>query len=444
MPGRQPAPTRQPSNVTAVLCCAVCGPSQPPEGQQITMAAAPVGFIGLGIMGVGMARNLLRSGRSLVVWNRSRDKAEALAAEVEATAGSSSSTATVTVAATPADVVEGCTLTYSMLSTLEASADVFPQVLPKVGGKMLVDCATLTPQRMAEMAAAVTATGGQFLEAPVSGSKGPAESGQLIFIAAGAEAVRAAAQEDLEAMGKATFFLGEEVGSGSRMKLVVNMSACCTLHVPLLYRTLRVPLPLLHAVMGVQLNAVAEGVALTEAAGLPVEELLKILDLGVMSSGLVRGKGAAMHKRSYEPQFPRVLDTALDMPPRHLVLDPNMCAPWCTSVFMVVRGGLFADRSQARAERFALRPRAGGRAGAGAARGVSVERAVQKSAQIAWRPRLFGRGGIQPRELDLTTPCVFEYQLPCYSAAVSLVIRLTPLPRPGLPRRRQTAHHARA
>lgn len=236
--------------------------------------AAPVGFIGLGIMGIGQARNLLRSGKSLVVWNRSAAKAEAFSKEEEAVGK-------VTVVASAAEVVQRCSVTYSMLSTLEASAAVFPSVLESVGpGKMICDCATLTPQRMAEMGAAVTAKGGGFLEAPVSGSKGPAEAGELIFLAAGEEAVKDACAADLDAMGKATFFFGAEVGAGSRMKLVVNM------------------------IMGAQLNALAEGVQLTEAAGLPVDKLVEVLGLGAMASGLVKGKGAAMNKRSYDAQFP--------------------------------------------------------------------------------------------------------------------------------------------
>ena len=106
--------------------------------------SSPVGFIGLGIMGLGQARNLLRSGRSLVVWNRSLEKSEALMAE-ELASGSK-----VEIASTAGEVIEKCSLTYSMLSTLEASQAVFPNVLSKVGpGKSIVDCATLTPERMA-------------------------------------------------------------------------------------------------------------------------------------------------------------------------------------------------------------------------------------------------------------------------------------------------------
>jgi len=236
--------------------------------------AEAVGFVGIGIMGLGMCHNLLKAGRKLVVWNRDRSKAEALAAE-EASAGK------VIVVATPGEVIERCTLTYSMLSTLQASEAVFPEVLAALNpGKMLVDAATLTPERMALMSAEVSTKGALFLEAPVSGSKGPAEGGQLIFLAAGAAEVREAAKADLDAMGKATFFFGSEVGKGTKMKLVVNM------------------------IMGVQLNALAEGVALAEACDMPVQDLLEILGLGAMNSPMIQLKGPAMKDQKYAPAFP--------------------------------------------------------------------------------------------------------------------------------------------
>jgi len=233
-----------------------------------------VGFIGVGIMGLGMCHNLIKSGKKLVVWNRDTAKAEALANE-EASAGK------VTVVKTAKEVIERCGLTYSCLSTLEASEAVWPNTLEGLGsGKMLVDCATLTPERMSAMAAAATAKGAKFLEAPVSGSKGPAEAGQLIFLCAGDEGVKNAAAKDLEAMGKATHYFGAEVGKGSKMKIVINM------------------------VMGVQLNAVAEGFALAESCGLDTEEYIAVLKEGAMASPMVGLKGPAMKEKNYDPAFP--------------------------------------------------------------------------------------------------------------------------------------------
>ena len=171
------------------------------------------GFIGIGIMGEGMAGCLLKAGKKLVVWNRDTSKSTKLAKAYPSL---------VTVAAAPADVIDQCAVTYSMLSTLEASEAVFPSILKSMKqGKSLVDCATLTPERMQTMASAVDIAQGRFLEAPVSGSKAPAAQGALIFSAA-ATKVCVRTQARLTIMGKADSLLWSD-GRGSKMKLVVNM-----------------------------------------------------------------------------------------------------------------------------------------------------------------------------------------------------------------------------
>jgi len=237
---------------------------------------APIGFIGSsGIMGEGMCNCLLKEGRRLVIWNRNVAKSEAIAA--------SQWGAKVTVAASASDVVAQCAVTYSMLSDLRASEAVFPAVLAaSAPGKSLIDCATLTPERMAAMAAAFTAEGGAFLEAPVSGSKAPAAAGALIFLCGGDRAVYDAAKPELAIMGKADFHFGD-VGKGTQMKLVVNM------------------------VMGDMMVALGEGLALAGAAGLPADAesgLLKVLDLGVMANGLFKLKGPKMLAGDHAPNFP--------------------------------------------------------------------------------------------------------------------------------------------
>lgn len=248
-------------------CRVIATPNQMASDEQ-------VGFVGLGIMGLGMADNLCKSGRTLVVWNRDTSKAKSFAESHPGTV----------IASTPAEVVKATSVTYCMLSTLEASQAVFEGeegVMAGVGpGKSIVDCATLTPERMVWMADKVHALGGKFLEAPVSGSKKPAADGQLIFLTAGDEEVKVAAEKDLEAMGKATHYFGPDVGGGTRMKLCVNMT------------------------MGIQLASLAEGMALCEASGLSAESFVEVLKQGAMSSPLVALKGAAMAGRQYPPQFP--------------------------------------------------------------------------------------------------------------------------------------------
>jgi len=181
--------------------------------------SGPIGFVGLGIMGKGMVRNLItKLPGEYVVWNRSAGASAELAAAFPGK---------VTIAATAAEVVTKCSLTYSMLSTMEASEAVFDGdaglTSAICAGKTVVDCATLTPERMMKISDDIKGRGGCFLEAPVSGSKVPAETGTLIFLCGGDEKVFKSPEvtAGLEAMGKASFYLGP-VGAGSRMKLVVN------------------------------------------------------------------------------------------------------------------------------------------------------------------------------------------------------------------------------
>ena len=232
------------------------------------------GFIGIGIMGEGMAGCLLKAGKKLVVWNRDTSKSTKLAKAYPGL---------VSVAAAPADVIDQCAVTYSMLSTLEASEAVFPSILKSMkAGKSLVDCATLTPERMQTMASAVEIAQGRFLEAPVSGSKAPAAQGALIFLCGGDKSLYDECKPDLAIMGKADFHYGA-TGNGSKMKLVVNM------------------------VMGNMMCALGEGLALCQASDLPADAdggLLKVLDLGIMSNGLFKLKGPKMLKGDHAPNFP--------------------------------------------------------------------------------------------------------------------------------------------
>lgn len=238
-------------------------------------AASPLGFVGLGIMGKGMVKNLAsKLDSKLVIWNRSEEVSREF---------KSAFPEKITIAATAKEVVQMCDVTFCMLSTLEASMAVFDSddgvIAGVTSGKIVVDCATLTPERIIDEANRISAKGGKMLEAPVSGSKVPADQGQLIFLCGGDEAVYNDLLPALNSMGKASFFLGP-VGQGTRMKLVVNM------------------------VMGSMMGAFAEGISLCEATGLPAEELLKVLDLGAMSNPMFRGKGPGMINRKYDTNFP--------------------------------------------------------------------------------------------------------------------------------------------
>jgi len=169
-------------------------------------------------MGLPMAANLGKTFKNLVVWNRS-DKTRHLN---EALSGTD---ATVQTVKQPADVIKECDYTFSMLSTPEAVQSVFfnndgAAIQGVAAGKSIIDCSTLQILDMQNTSRAVTDLGGRFLEAPVSGSKGPAEQGQLIFLCAGDEALFSdpVTKTALDLMGKKSFYLGE-VGNGTKMKV---------------------------------------------------------------------------------------------------------------------------------------------------------------------------------------------------------------------------------
>lgn len=234
-------------------------------------------------MGEGMAARLLSEGVAgtdsvpLVVWNRTKSKCEALKEKY--------SEKNIIIKDTASEVVADCGITYSMLSTPEASKIVFEGetgVLAGVGeGKSIVDCATLAEADMVRMDEAVRGKGGRFLEAPVSGSKGPAHQGSLIFLCAGSEDLFNEVKDNgLKAMGKASHFFKTEVGFGTRAKLVVN------------------------SLMGTMLAAFGEGLALSEGMGLDPSKMIEVIGQGAIQSPMFNLKGPKMIVKDHAPNFP--------------------------------------------------------------------------------------------------------------------------------------------
>uniref|UniRef100_A0A7S2HKP1 6-phosphogluconate dehydrogenase NADP-binding domain-containing protein n=1 Tax=Helicotheca tamesis TaxID=374047 RepID=A0A7S2HKP1_9STRA len=244
-----------------------------------------IGFIGLGIMGEGMAQCLLKEkvagtkDTPLVIWNRTKSKCTAF----EETYGQEY---TIVIKDSAKDVVECCGFTFSMLSTPEASAAVFNApdgVLAGVSDKSsIIDCATLAESDMKGMSEAVVAKGGRFLEAPVSGSKVPAATGALIFLCAGSKAVfdEPIIQSSLNAMGKASHFFSEQVGYGTRAKLVVN------------------------SLMGTMVAAYSEALALAENSDLDASKMIEVIGQGAIQSPVYGLKGPKMIKKDHAPNFP--------------------------------------------------------------------------------------------------------------------------------------------
>lgn len=229
------------------------------------------GFLGVGIMGRAMAANLLKAGYDVTVWNRSEEKCKPLL-ELGAHQGSD-----------PATVVAASDITFAMLADpVAAEVVVFGQrgVLESIEeSKGYVDVSTVDPATAVNIGVAVTRAGGRFLEAPVSGSKKPAEDGTLVFLCGGDEDLYRDVKPLLDVMGKEAFYFGA-AGRGARMKLVVNM------------------------IMGGMMNAFAEGLSLGEKSGLLPEEVLAVLDAGALANPMFRLKGPAMAEGRFPTAFP--------------------------------------------------------------------------------------------------------------------------------------------
>lgn len=230
-----------------------------------------IGFLGLGIMGAAMAKNLIRAGFEVTVWNRSPGKCYEMTA-LGAKQG-----------ATPKDVMKLCDVTFTMVSDPAAAEAVCfgPEgVLEGIeAGKGYIDMSTVDAVTAQKIGRAITEAGGRFLEAPVSGSKKPAEDGTLIILAAGDRPLYDEALPAFEKMGKKILYLGS-IGQGANMKLVVNM------------------------MMGGMMAIFCEGLDLGRKAGLEASDILDVIDAGAMANPMFRLKGDLICKETFTAAFP--------------------------------------------------------------------------------------------------------------------------------------------
>lgn len=257
-----------------------------------------VALLGLGIMGSGMAHNLLKAGFSLTVYNRSRDKAAAL------------ESAGAQVADTPKSAAESADVIIGMVANDEASRAIWLGDDGALAGvrsdALLIECSTLSTGWVRELAELAQQHGCAFLDAPVTGSKPVAESGQLGFLVGGDSAAFERARPVLQAMGEKINHLGP-AGSGATMKLINNLMG------------------------GVQLAVLAEGMRLAEQAGLDMQQVVDLLSNGAPGSPLVKGKAPRIATRDYETHFAlrwmhKDLSYALDEATRHNVPLPTVAA----------------------------------------------------------------------------------------------------------------------
>jgi 3-hydroxyisobutyrate dehydrogenase len=229
-------------------------------------------FLGLGIMGGGMARRLAGAGFPLTIYNRDRAKAEVLAAQ-----GTS-----VCIAGTPREAATGAETIISMVADDNASRAVW---LGEDGalagarrGAVCVECSTLSISWVKELQQAAQSHGCELIDAPVTGSKAAAAAGQLNFLVGGSIAALDKIRPILAVMGKGVIHLGE-TGSGAFFKLINNF------------------------VCGVQLAVLAEAIVWMEQSELNTKTALALLTEGVPGSPLMKFVSARVTAADYTPNF---------------------------------------------------------------------------------------------------------------------------------------------
>jgi len=221
-----------------------------------------IAFIGLGIMGAGMAHNLLKAGYQVTVYNRTTDKAQPL---IKAGA---------TLAATPAEAASEAEMIIAIVGNDDSSRAVWFGETGILAGQLrpnaiAVESTTLSLGWVQELHQAVSDAGLRFIDSPVTGGRSGAEEGTLTLLV-GAEAdTLTEARPVLEAYSQRILHFGLP-GAGTAYKLVVNLMAA------------------------VQNTALAEGLALAAKAGLALDTVVEALTTGAVASPLVQGNAARM------------------------------------------------------------------------------------------------------------------------------------------------------
>jgi 3-hydroxyisobutyrate dehydrogenase len=221
-----------------------------------------IAFLGTGIMGGPMARNLARAGHEVTAWNRTSSKAEGLGA---------------TVARSPAEAVEGAEFVITMLADARA-VEATMEGVELTADQVWWQCSTIGIEAVERLA---DQTSAQFVDGPVLGTKGPAEQGALTVLASGPG--RGRLDEVSEPVAAKVWDLGDGVTAGTRMKLVANSWV-------------------LSLVEGL-----AQTIALAEGLGSDPRTFLEIIDGGPMFAPYAKLKGDAMIERSFEASFPLAL-----------------------------------------------------------------------------------------------------------------------------------------
>jgi 3-hydroxyisobutyrate dehydrogenase-like beta-hydroxyacid dehydrogenase len=230
-----------------------------------------VGLIGLGLMGKPMGMNLLKAGFPLTVWNRTPSRADELVA------------AGAKFAQSPRELAANSELMLSIVSDPPALEEILwgqNGAMPGLQrGSIYIDSSTVSPALARKVATACEERGVHFLDAPVTGGDWGAKKGELVFMVGGDAATLTEAEPVLRVLGKKWFHLGPN-GAGQTIKLAMNL------------------------ILALQVDALAEALALVTAAGLQGEKLVEVMQSSMARSGVLDIKSQNLLKGDYTPSFP--------------------------------------------------------------------------------------------------------------------------------------------
>ena len=231
---------------------------------------AEVGFVGLGVMGGGVAKRLLHAGHEVTGWNRTPEKAEWLV------------DAGLRLADSPRDLAAASDVTFTMVTNTAAVRAVTQGpdgILAGLRpGSVYVDMSTASPENSRALAAQVAELGAHMLDAPVSGSVSTLEEGKLTIMVGGETDVFELVKPILEAIGPKVFHVGPN-GAAVTMKIATNLS------------------------LAVQMLAFSEGILLAEKSGIPRETAVEVLLASVIASPMIAYRGPFVLEQPDEAWF---------------------------------------------------------------------------------------------------------------------------------------------
>lgn len=225
-----------------------------------------IAWLGTGIMGAPMARHVAQAGHDVTVWNRSREKALALAEDG------------AQVTDTPQEAVEGAEVVVTMLADGDAVEQVIREAQPR--DMIWWQAATVGISATERLAALATEWGVRYVDGPVLGTRGPAEEGKLVVVASGPPDAVERCMALFDAVGNRTIRVGEQPGEAMRLKLVLN-----------------------HWVVTVT-DAMAQTIAYAEGLGLDPDLWLQAIEGTALDLGYARLKGPGMIERELPVAFP--------------------------------------------------------------------------------------------------------------------------------------------